>query len=112
MRSPIPLHTAVYDRESSRTGRVEKRVHHRAPCRLRSLESGGSFAALGETINLSDTGLSVQVGRDVQQGTRVEVLLPYMDGEPTCLYGEVVHSRRVVSGTYEVGIWITAPARP
>lgn len=85
--------------------RITPRVPHRVPCRLRTLElAGAGLTALGETVNLSPEGLAVLVGRKVECGTRVEVLLPHLDGEPACLYGEVVRTRRVFSGAYEIGV--------
>jgi len=69
--------------------------------------SGGKIVSeVGQTVNLSANGLAVQLGRPVHDGVRVEVLLPQLDGEPTRLVGRVAHSRRVLSGTFEVGIWI------
>ena len=59
-------------------------------------------------MNLSVNGLAVQLARPIDEGTEVEVLLPPLDGEPTRLLGTVAHSRRVLSGTFEIGI-LTAP---
>ena len=88
--------------------RTERRVPHRVPCRLRASDDipGKPVALLGQTVNLSASGLAVQVGCPVQCGARVEVLLPRVDGEPTRLAGTVAHSRRVLTGTFEVGIRI------
>jgi hypothetical protein len=58
-------------------------------------------------VNLSANGLAVQLSRPMDAGTPVEVLLPPLDGEPTRLLGTVAHSRRVLSGTFEVGILIS-----
>ena len=55
-----------------------------------------------------DDGLAVQVGIDVRVGVPVEILIPHLDGEPACLYGKVVHRRRVSSGTIELGIQFDA----
>jgi len=88
--------------------RAERRVAHRVPCRVRSFNSalGKPVSVVGQTVNLSANGLAVQIGRPIEEGTSVEVLLPHLDGEPTRLCGRVAHSRRVLSGTFEVGIWI------
>jgi hypothetical protein len=67
---------------------------------------GKSTAVLGQTVNLSANGLAVQVGQPMEAGAQVEVLLPHLDGEPTRLQGTVAHSRRVVTGTFELGIQI------
>jgi hypothetical protein len=66
---------------------------------------------MGETVNMSDGGLAVQIGVDVAPGSQVEVLVAHLGGEPTCLYGEVVRRRRVLSGTFEIGIAFLQAAR-
>lgn len=72
---------------------------------MRSIDlTGGGLAALGETVNLSREGLAILLGQEVERGTRVEILLPHLDGEPACLYGEVVRSRRLFSGSFEIGV--------
>jgi hypothetical protein len=88
--------------------RAERRVAHRVPCRVRTSDSvhGGGTAVLGQTVNLSASGLAVQVGQPLEAGALVEILLPHLDGEPTRLRGRVAHSRRVLSGTFEIGIRI------
>src|SRR4029450_11390045 len=55
----------------------ELRAAMRVPCRLRSTDSqtGGVLLATGETVNLSNNGLAVQLGRDIPTGTNVEVLV-------------------------------------
>lgn len=90
----------------SSTRRNNRRVPLRTPCRVRVFGGGDhpGAAMYGNAVNLSDHGLAIQVGHAVEPGHRVEVLLPHLDGEPTCLYGDVVHTRRVVTGTYEIGI--------
>jgi len=87
-------------------GRGERRVAHRVPCRVRVRHAadGRKLAVVGQTVNLSANGLAVQLGRALEHGVAVEVLLPHLDGEPTRLHGRVVHSRRVLSGTFEIGI--------
>lgn len=89
-------------------GRAERRVAHRVPCRVRApgRSDGKSVSVIGQTVNLSATGLAVQLSRPMDTGTAVEILLPHLDGEPTRLQGKVAHSRRVLSGTFEVGISI------
>jgi hypothetical protein len=92
--------------------RAERRVSHRVPCRVRASDAlqGKGVCVVGQTVNLSANGLAVQVGRSMAEGTSVEVLLPPLDGEPTRLLGRVAHSRRVLSGTFEIGIWIEPEA--
>ena len=88
--------------------RGERRVAHRVPCRLRAshTSSGKPVSVVGQTVNLSANGVAVQLGSPLDEGTEVEVLLPHLDGEPTRLLGKVAHNRRVLSGTFEVGIRI------
>lgn len=99
---------AVAPVDSGRTSR--RRTPHRVPCRLRILGESGTRAVIGETVDLSENGLAVQLGADVAPGARVEVLLPHLAGEPVCFYGEVVRRRRVLSGTFEIGIAFNQPA--
>lgn len=86
--------------------RSERRVAHRVPCRVRAphAEHGQALVVLGQTVNLSANGLAVQLGCPMPPGTSVEILLPHLDGEPTRLMGQVVHNRRVLTGTFEMGI--------
>ena len=86
--------------------RVELRVSHRVPCRVRTFEivPDHALTAVGQTVNLSQAGLAVQLGKPIDAGTSVEVSLPHLDGVPVTLHGRVAHSRRVMSGTYEIGI--------
>lgn len=96
---------------ASRTRRrAERRVAHRVPCRVRVCEPpvGKGACAIGQTVNLSVNGLAVQLAGPMDAGTEVEVLLPPLDGEPTLLRGTVAHSRRVLSGTFEIGILTAA----
>jgi len=88
--------------------RGERRMAHRVPCRVQAVEQpeGAAFSALGETVNFSPNGLAVQLGQPVEVGTLVEVLLPRLGAEPKRLRGRVAHSRRVVTGTFEIGISI------
>lgn len=88
------------------TRRYNRRVALRTPCRVRVREGAGleGAAFYGNAVNLSHDGLAIQLGHALEPGFKVEVLLPHLDGEPTCLYGDVVHARRVVTGTYEIGI--------
>ncbi|MBI5865741.1 MAG: PilZ domain-containing protein [Planctomycetes bacterium] len=96
-----------------RNPRLETRVCHRVPCRVNMIDSGQSepIAIDGETLNVSRTGIAVQVGMRVPEGATVEVLVAHADGAPSCLVGKVVHSRRVTTGTYEVGIGVVGELR-
>ncbi len=98
---PIPL-------GSEARRRTELRFAHRVPCRVRTREghTKAALSVIGQTVNLSARGVAVQVGHPIRVGLPVEVLLPHLDGEPMRVTGRVVHSRRVVSGTFEIGISI------
>jgi hypothetical protein len=104
----MPSATGLMPNVDAYRRRAERRVAHRVPCRVRSHNTllGKRVSVVGQTVNLSADGLAVQVGQPMDEGTSVEVLLPHLDGEPTRLWGRVAHSRRVLSGTFEVGIWI------
>lgn len=99
---------------SSRRRKREPRVAHRVPCQIRCADglTGLPLLTTGETINMSHQGLAVHLGREVPTGTNVEVLLSSLDGGPAFLYGRVVRSRRVLTGTFEIGIAVTAEFRP
>jgi hypothetical protein len=86
--------------------RREPRAPHRLPCRVRFFDAGRGewIAKLGNTVNLSATGLAVQVGMPMTAGARVEAVLPRFEDDPLCIVGTVVHTRRVMTGTFEVGI--------
>jgi hypothetical protein len=85
--------------------RRERRAVHRVPCRLRLCEDGVTLS--GETVNISSTGLAVHVGCAIPHGTLVEAIVPQLEGEPLRVTGAVVHTRRVLTGTFEVGIHTT-----
>lgn len=111
MRAPLlnmPAATPAAPKADASRRRTERRVAHRVPCRVRVSDTarGKSAAELGQTVNLSANGLAVQLGRPMEAGAQVEVLLPHLDGEPTRLQGTVAHSRRVLTGTFELGIQI------
>ncbi len=88
--------------------RGELRFAHRVPCRVRSRSETATapISVTGQTVNLSANGVAVQIGQPLHVGQAVEVFLPHLDGEPMRVTGRVIHSRRVVSGTFEVGISI------
>lgn len=91
--------------------RAERRMAHRVPCRVRTIDTTREFAisVVGQTVNLSASGVAVQLGHPIDAGTPVEVFLPHLDGVPMRLRGHVAHSRRVLSGTFEIGIRINQP---
>lgn len=89
-----------------RQQRGERRMPHRAPCRVRLVEpkTGVVRTVAGETVNLSPSGIAVQVGVEVPVGTWVETLLPHADGDTLFLRGRVVHVRRTMHAHYELGV--------
>jgi hypothetical protein len=106
----VPVGLLAFERHT----RGEPRFAHRMPCRvlLSDPETGTRVELYGETLNLSRRGVAVQVGREIPNGSAVEVLIEAPDGGPSCLLGAVIHSRRVLSGTYELGIGVTGEFRP
>lgn len=84
----------------------EPRWSHRAPCCVRIADSATRrFAAvLGTTVNLSRRGIAVLIDRAVGDGAVVEVTLTGREGEPIQLVGTVAHCRRVLTGTFEIGV--------
>ncbi len=116
----MPLGTSIpaVTRPSARPRRSDnfrgqRRQSHRVPCRVSLQDSGGGHVSvLGETINVSDDGMAVQIGVEPAIGTFAEVLIPHLEGEPACLSGLVVHCRRVTTGTVEVGISLGRSVSP
>ncbi len=90
--------------------RANQRIAMRVPCRVRPLDSTTTVIP-GESVDISATGLAIHVGTPFHPGTSVEVMLIHSDGEPTCWYGRVVHSRRVAMGTFLLGIRIDTALR-
>lgn len=94
--------------EAARTRSLdrERRVVHRAPCRLQwwDTESNQVASCVGETTNLSSRGMAVQISHRLLTGTRVEAFLPNLSGEPTRMTGSVAHCRRILADMFEIGI--------
>lgn len=86
-------------------GRDQRRMTFRVACRVRIADSHQDVGVsiVGETVNVSRRGVALRIGRELPIGTGVEVLCP-MEHEPSCLYGRVVHCRRVTTGTFEIGV--------
>lgn len=94
--------------------RARRRVPHRVPCRVRLLEprTGAVQTVIGETVNLSEGGVALQIGVEVPVGTWVETLVPHANGDPLFLCGTVVHVRRTLISNYEIGIAVSEDAPP
>ncbi len=101
---------------ATRNRRTHPRAPHRLPCCVRVFDSEQNtwVAKLGHTVNLSSSGLAVQIGMAMPVGARVEAVLPRFEDDPLSISGHVMHSRRVMTGTFEVGIQTahTAPVAP
>lgn len=85
----------------------ETRWSHRAPCLLRLLDSGGAttLEIRGETVNMSANGWAVQVSEPVPAGLSVETVIAHKSAEEAIvLRGKVVHSRRMLAGSFEIGV--------
>ncbi len=83
-----------------------RRVPHRVPCRLSVFDTADEQVAsyCAQTVNISADGLAVHVQQAIPEGTLIEALVPHLDGDPLRFQGRVLHSRRVLSGVFEVGI--------
>ena len=93
----------------------EQRWSHRVPCLLRLLDSSGEAAVEvpGETVNMSAFGLAVQVSEPVPAGVSVETVIAHKSmGEAIVMRGTVVHSRRMLAGSFEIGVRAGAAVVP
>lgn len=107
----IPSTDSLLSKIEKMPRRVERRFAHRVPCRVRTSEPQGepNVSTVGQTVNLSPNGVAVQLSQPLAAGVGVEVYLPHIDGLPILLRGKVIHSRRVMTGTFEIGIHISPP---
>jgi len=89
-----------------RQPRVDRRMPYRVPCRVRLVDTGtGQVRTVaGETLNISSSGVALQVSADVPLGTWVETLVPHPNGDPMFLCGTVVHTRQTMAANYEIGV--------
>jgi len=94
--------------------RAERRVPHRVPCRVRLVDpsTGEIRTVIGQTVNISPSGVAIHVGAAVPIGTWVETLVPHANGEPLFLCGTVVHCRRTLTANYELGVSVSKDAPP
>lgn len=72
-------------------------------------DTGEVRTVVGETLNLSQRGVALQVSVDVPVGTWVETLVPHANGDPMFLCGTVVHSRRTMVASFEIGVETNHP---
>lgn len=89
----------------------ERRTSFRAHCRVvvphEHGADGNAVVFEGETLNLSARGVAIQTGQPLSLGTAVELQLS-LEGVDGPWRGVVVRSRRVVSGTFEIGVLLNA----
>ena len=99
---------AVHRRRVSESSpaRRQPRLARRVPCRLWlwEAEERSSKALVGQTVHVWQGGLAVQLSQGLDPRSLVELQVPDGGGEIVTLHGSVAYSRRVVSGTYEVGV--------
>ncbi len=76
--------------------------------------SAGTFAIdelRGETVNMSSSGLAIQVGKPIPAGAVIEAIIARWSGrEELRLQGRVVHARRMLAGLFEIGVRLTPAA--
>ncbi len=110
--SPAAKVVAPTPATNSRQPREHRRTPYRVPCRVefRDRATGQARTVVGETVNLSKGGMALQVGVDAAIGTWVETLVPHPNGDPLFLCGTVVHSRRTLASSYEIGVTIRQDA--
>jgi len=97
-----------------RPTRVSRRTPYRVPCRVRLVDAatGQARSVVGETVNISSRGVALQVAVDAPIGTWVETLVDHPNGDPLLLCGTVVHSRRTLTSSYELGVTILSDTPP
>ena len=90
---------------------AEPRVAYRVPCRVRLVDpvSGEVRNVIGETLNVSRGGMSLQISVNVAVGTWVETMVAHPCGEPMFLTGTVAHCRRTLAASFEIGVRATRP---
>jgi hypothetical protein len=110
----IALSTAAPPPQRQSGRRAGRSALHRTPCRVHwtDAQTGHSESLIGDAVNVWPDGLSIQVGRPVRRGLRVEILLGLATGNPVCVAGVIVGVRRIMTGTYEVSVEIGEAATP
>jgi hypothetical protein len=97
--------------EPLRRAAAQPRVPYRVPCRVRLVDplTGEVRTVVGETLEISRTGMSLQVSVNVATGTWVETLVLKPNGEPLFLAGSVAYCRRTLASNFELGVRATQP---
>ncbi len=109
---PAPLSRSRELHRDGRLRRMARRTPYRVPCRVRLVDpdTGEVRTVAGQTVNISTGGMSLQVGIEPSEGTWVETLVPHPNGEPMFVCGRVVHVRRTMAASYELGVETKSPA--
>ncbi|MBN2445652.1 MAG: PilZ domain-containing protein [Phycisphaerae bacterium] len=94
------------DQTTERRRRADRRFPHRLPCQVRVYDTAQRewVTRSAQMVNISATGLAVQVGMVVPIGSRVETVIPRPETEAWRVSGTVTRTQRVLAGTFEIGI--------
>lgn len=111
MKLPAAAHPLVTarkppSRDHTKPVQRARRVPYRVPCRVRLVDpaTGEARRVMGETLNISNGGVSLQIAVDAKIGTWVETLVLHPNGDPMFLCGSVVHCRQTMTAGFEVGV--------
>lgn len=103
---------------SNSAARRPARLARRVPCRVNVLDGdeGAETVLAGHTVQVWRGGVAVQLARGIEPQTRVELQVVSEGDEIDTYSATVAYTRRVMSGTYEVGLTLKGPgdgaARP
>jgi hypothetical protein len=103
----LPPNCAITHRANRPSARRrERRAAYRVLCRLivENPNNGERVVLIGQTVNVSESGLAVRVAHVLEIGTYVRAVIPREHGDPAVYDGVVAHCRRVLAVTYELGI--------
>ncbi len=109
--TPVALANPSGTARTRGRGSAEPRVPYRVPCRVRLVDpvSGEVRNVIGETLNVSRGGMSLQISVNAAVGTWVETMVAHPCGEPMFLTGTVAHCRRTLASSFEIGVRATRP---
>ena len=84
--------------------RAERRTPYRVPCRVRLVDTatGDVRTVSGETLDISPSGMSLQIGVEVPVGIWVETLVAHPNGDPMFICGRVVRSQQTMAAHFEI----------
>lgn len=105
-RVPTSTHSGLLIPFRNNRSRGEPRAALRRLCLVRADSSADEapIEVQGEMVNLSRTGLALQLAAALPVGIDVRIELSLGDETFKSLDGRIVHCRRVATGTYEVGV--------